>query len=112
MAKNRSGYDIDYEFEYKGFQERYYYDIPFEVFMEGVRKYFSDKMVNIDGKDVDIWNALVELESYVMDNIFDSMEDWFKDRCKDDAYEGYKDYVEWEYEDELASNEYHDEEEQ
>ena len=110
MAKNKSGYDLDYEFEYRGIQENYYYDIPFETFMEAVIKYFDNQMVTIDGKDNDVWNALADLD--VLDNIFDAMSDWLRERCEKDAYEEYKDYVEWYYDDELASNEYRDEEEQ
>jgi len=96
MAKNKSGYDVDYNFEYKGHEENYLYEIPFETFMEGVVKYFDNQMVTIDGKDNDVWNALVDLDC--LDNIFEAMEDWFKEKCQDAAYEEYKDYIEWYYE--------------
>lgn len=98
MAKNESGYDIDYRFNYKGHEENYFYDIPFEKFMEGVVKYFDNQMVTIDGKDNDVWNALADLD--VLDNIYDAMEDWFREHCEKDAYEEYKDYIDWYYDDE------------
>ena len=103
MSKNKSGYDVSYVFEYRCIQDRYYYDIPFETFMEGLVKYFDNQMITIDGKDNDVWNAFADLE--VLDNIYDAMEDWFKERCEKDAYEEFKEYVEWEYEDELNANE-------
>ena len=104
MAKNKSGYSIMYDdFEYKGIKELFDYDIPFDLFMEGVRRYFDNQMVTIDGKDSDVWNVLVELEC--LDYIFGTMEDWFKEYCKDYAYEEYQDYVEWYYEDELNNEE-------
>ena len=110
MAKNKSGYDVDYKFEYRGMEERYYYDIPFETFVEAIRAYFDSQMVTIDGKDNDVWNVCASLE--ILDDIYDAMEDWLKERCEKDAYEEYKDYIEWYYEDELAGNEYKDEDEQ
>ena len=105
MAKNKnlSGYDVMYEFDYKGKKETFFYDIPYETFMDGVREYFDNQMVTIDGKDNDIWNILVELEC--VDTIFDIMEDWFKDYCEEAAYEEYKEYIEWEYEEEFNSEE-------
>ena len=97
MAKNKSGYDIYFEdFEYKGIKDELFsYDIPYEKFMDGVRAYFDNQFVTIDVKDNDIWNALVDLN--VLDDIFEAMKDWFKEHCREDAYEEYKDYVEWYY---------------
>lgn len=95
MAKNKSGYDVYYDFEYRGHKEPFDYDIPFETFMKGVVKYFDDNMVTLDGKDTDVWNILYELDC--LDEIFDKMEDWFKEHCKEDAYEEYKEYIDWYY---------------
>lgn len=101
MKKNDSGYELYYKDldEYKGHKEEtYIYDIPYEVFMEGVRKYFDNQLVNIDGKDNDIWNALVDLEC--LQNVFDAMEDWFMDRCRKDAIEEYHEYIDTYYDEE------------
>lgn len=104
MKKNKSGYDIYYyDFEYKGKNDPFNYEIPYEVFMNGVRTYFDNQMVTIDGKDNDIWNILAELD--VLDDIFDTMEDWFKEHCKEDAYEEYKEYIDWYYDDEFNEEE-------
>ncbi len=96
---NKTRFDILYkDFEYKGVKESFFYDIPFDIFMEGVRTYFDNQLITLDGTDNDIWNAFVDLEC--LDNIYEAMEDWFKDRCRDLAYEEFKEMVE---EEELAS---------
>jgi len=95
MARNdKTKYDILYdEFDYKGHKGHYFYDIPFDDFVEGIREYFNQNSVNIDGTDNAIWNSLVGIDDF-MDWIVDEMEEWFKDRCKDDAFEEYKEQVE------------------
>jgi len=92
--KNKSGYEVLFdEFEYKGHKSHYFYDIPFEVFIEGVRAYFEQQMVTLDGKDTDIWNALSKYPE-IFDDVEDEMVDWFKEHCKEDAFEEYKEVVE------------------
>ncbi len=101
MKEDKTRFSLMYEgFEYKGYSENYYdYDIPFDTFIEGIRKYFDNQMINLDGKDNDIWNAFVDLDC--LDNIFEAMEDWFHEYCKEDAFEEFKEYVEeWELDNE------------
>ena len=98
MAKNKSGYYVYIPCEYKGHKEDYCYDIPYEKFMEGVREYFDNQFVTLDGKDNDVWNVLVDLEC--LDAIFEAMEDWFEEHCKEEAQEEFEDYVELYYDDE------------
>lgn len=95
MARNdKTKYDILYdEFDYKGHKSHYFYDIPFDDFVEGIREYFNQNLVTIDGTDNAIWNSFVGVEDF-MDFIVNEMEEWFKDRCKDDAFEEYKEKVE------------------
>ena len=104
MGKNKSGYSILYkDFEHKGYNDPYDYDIPFDIFMDGIRAYFDNQMVTLDGKDTDVWNVLADLG--VIDDIYDVMEDWFIEKCRDYAYEEYQDWVEWYYDDELKDEE-------
>ena len=93
--KSRSGYSIWYEFEYEGYKEDFSYDIPFEVMCNAIRKYFDDNMVNLDGTDTDIWNTIVTFGSDALDTIFEEEEDWLKEQCENEAFEEFKDYVEY-----------------
>lgn len=94
MKKNKSGYEVRFDdFEYKGHKGYYYYEIPFEMFIEGVRAYFDYKSINLDGTDNAIWNAFVEF-SDIFDDVESEMEDWFKEHCREDAFEEYKEQVE------------------
>lgn len=93
--KNETGYTLDYDdFEYRGYKERYYmYDVPFDDLMAAIREYFDNQLITLDGTDTSVFNALAELEC--IDNIFDAMEDWLHDRCKEDAYEEFKEWVDY-----------------
>ena len=94
MARDdKTNYSVYFtDFEYKGHKDSYIYDIPFDTFIDGVREWFARQMINLDGKDNDIWNALVEF------NIFDEVEfdmaEWFRETCKDAAFEEFKEKVE------------------
>ena len=104
MAKNKSGYSLIYEdFEYQGINEMFSYEIPLDLFVDGVKTYFDNQMITLDGKDTDIWNIFNELDC--LDTIFSIMEDWLKDYCKDYAYDEYKDYIDWYYDDEEVKEE-------
>lgn len=93
MRDDKTRYEVYYpEFEYKGHKDSYFYEIPFDTFIEGVREWFDRQMINIDGKDNDIWNTLVEFG--VFDAVESDMEEWFKDKCKEDAFEEFKERVE------------------
>ena len=94
MRKDKTPYSIIYEgFEYNGYQEKYYnYEIPFDALIEGIRTYFDNQLIKLDGTDNAIWNAFIDLDC--LDIIVDTMEDWFLDYCKEDAYEEFKEYVE------------------
>lgn len=100
--KNGSGFEVEYkDFKYKGYHEDYFfYEIPFEKFCDGIRKYFDDRLVTLDGTNTAIWNTLVEFGEDALDTIFDELEDWFKEECKEDAYEEFKDYVDYFVDDE------------
>jgi len=91
-------YSIYYKFNYNGHEEDYSYEISFDQFMNAIRTYFDNQLITLDGKDNDVYNALLDLDC--LDNIFDAMEDWLYDHCKESAYEAYKEYIDWYYEDE------------
>jgi len=94
MKKNKSGFEVLFdEFEYKGHKSHYFYEIPFEKFIEGVRVYFDNQMVTLDGTDNAVWNALVQFPD-IFDTVEYEMEDWFKEHCREDAFEEYKEQVE------------------
>jgi len=94
MRGKETSYSLYYpEFEYKGYKESYFYDVPFDSMMKAIRTYFSNQLIDIDGKDSDVWNALADLEC--IDNIFDVMEDWLHEYCEKDAYEDFKEYVDY-----------------
>lgn len=63
MRKDRTEMLIDVVFESDGHSEEVPVWVPFSVFVDAVRKYFFDHDVNLDGRDVSIWNAFVSLES-------------------------------------------------
>ena len=103
MKNDRTEYEVLYkDFDYKGHKSHYFYEIPFDKFMEGVRAYFDNQMINIDGKDNDVWNALVDLEC--LDNLFYAMEDWFEEHCREAAFEEYKEVVEEDIELDIDDN--------
>ena len=103
MAK-KSGYYINYDFKYKGHREPYWdYELSFEELMSGIRKYFDDQLVNMDGTDTAVWKALVGLGEGIVDNILSTiievMKEYLKEECKESAYEEFKDYVDRYYDD-------------
>ena len=91
-------YSIYYKFNYNGHEEDYSYEITFDQLMAAIRTYFDNQLVTIDGKDNDVYNALFDLGC--LDDIFDAMEDWLYDYCEKEAYEKYKEYIDWYYDDE------------
>ena len=94
MKDNKTQYDIKYdELTYKGHTKWYFYDLPFEDVIEAIRQYFRDRMIDLDGKDNDIWNTFIEFDGAIDDIVYE-MEDWLKERCYDDAFEEYKEDVE------------------
>lgn len=93
MKDDKTNYEVLFnDFEYKGHKSYYFYEIPFDTFVEAVRVWFDQQMITIDGKDNDIWNALVETN--VFDQVERDMESWFLEHCKEDAFEEYKEKVE------------------
>ena len=105
MAK-KTGYYIDYDFEYKGHKETDWdYELSFEELMKGIRKYFDDQLVNMDGTDTAVWNALVGLGEGIIDYIIDEMEEYLIEECKESAYEEFKDYIDWYYDDDEVEEE-------
>ena len=45
----------------------------------GIRKYFDDQLVNMDGTDTAVWNALVGLGEGIVDDIIEVMEKYLKE---------------------------------
>ena len=86
---------INYDFEYKGYKETWTYEIPADVICDMIRAYFDKQLITIDGTDTSIFNAFSGLD--VIDEIFDEMEDWLKEQCEEKAYEEFKDWVDWYY---------------
>ena len=93
MKNNKTNYEVLFDnFEYKGHKSHYFYEIPFDTFINAVRAWFDQQMITLDGKDNDIWNALVSTDLF--DTIEYEMKDWFLEHCKEDAFEEYKEKVE------------------
>lgn len=98
MKKDRTNYDIEVEFTHPETGETVstFVYIPFEIFVETVRKYCEIKKdVVLDGTDVDIWNLFVEI-----DGAFDTFmyDDDFVDICRekyDNSYYKEEDFEEW-----------------
>ena len=97
-------YYLDYEFEYNGHKDDHTYELKFDDMMLGIRAYFDSFMVNIDGKDSDVWNSLCDIHEYAIDNILEQVEDWLKDRLAEKAYEEYQEWCDWYYSDEDESD--------
>lgn len=102
MTGKETNYILWYheDFEYKGHTETFTYDVKFDDLMDAIRQYFDNNLVILDGTDTNVYNALVGLGEDVMDNLFDKMEDWLKEHCKEKAFEEYKEYIDWYYDDE------------
>jgi hypothetical protein len=98
QEKNKSGFDIFYSFDYKGYEDKTYdYDIPFDIFCDAIRDWFDKKNVTIDGTDNAIWNALNDLDdgnNDIFDVVNDDEQDYLRAKCKDLAYEEFKDIAE------------------
>lgn len=105
MRDDKTNYSVYFpEFEYKGHKSHYFYYIPFDTFINGIRAWFDQQMITLDGKDNDIWNALVSTD--IFDTVEEEMKDWFLEHCKEDAYEEYKAEVEEDIELEREEAEY------
>lgn len=99
-----SSFKVYYSFEYEGFEDKYWsFEIPMDIFVSGVREYFSKHNIELDGKDSDIWNSFHDIDG-ALDGIFDQMEDWYEEKCERLAYESFKEYaiseLDYEYDDE------------
>ena len=68
--------------------------VPYPIFMSALRKYFDARLINLDGKDNDIWNTFIDLGMDVYD-LEDN--DEFIEYCKE-LYKG-SDYEEEDFED-------------
>jgi hypothetical protein len=92
--KDRTGYDLEVEFEYDGKKEKVLVDIPFPIFIEAVRDYCMGRSVNMDGTDNAVWNLLIDFDCLDM---FEDDKD-FIEKCKE-LYKGSRfeeeDYEEW-----------------
>lgn len=94
MRKDRTSNLMEVEFELNGKKDTVDVWIPFDIYVEAIRKLCDYKMVGIDGTDNSIWNLFVELGC--IDDFADN--DDFIDICKD-LYKGTSyeedDYDEW-----------------
>ena len=94
MNNNKTNYSVYFpEFEYKGHKSHFFYDIPFEDFVEAIRVWFDEQLITIDGTDNAIWNAFVGVDDFFEEIEF-RMAEWFREHCKEDAFEEYKEKVE------------------
>lgn len=98
MKKGETSYRLYYHFTYEDYEDDYDYTVTFDDLMKAIRKYFDNFMINIDGKDSDVYNALNDLGC--IDEIFDIMENWLHDECEEKALEEYQDWVDWYYDEE------------
>lgn len=100
-SENKSGFYVDYMFKSPDneTEEKYFsYNVPFHIYMEGVRAYFDVYGVNIDGTDNHVFNSLSSLgalEELEDDEFF---VDFIKEKCKEEAYEKFKEEFEEEKE--------------
>lgn len=70
VGQFETGYYMDVTFEHDGKQVKDLVEIPYEVFIDGVKKLFETKHVTIGGADNAIWNLLHELD--ILDSIGES----------------------------------------
>lgn len=99
--ENKSGFEVDYMFKSPDneTEEKYFsYDVPFHVYMEGVRVYFDVYDVNIDGTDGHVFNSLSRLDALKELEDVEFFVDFLKEKCKEDAYEKFKEEFEEEKE--------------
>lgn len=88
--KTKTGIYATYDdFGYNGHTETYMYDVPLSVVVTGVQDLFRDNGVTIVGSDKNIWNLIVNLNSY--DTIINNPTfiDYCKDACREDAYDAF-----------------------
>lgn len=76
---NDTGYYMDVVFTHNGKEVKDMVEIPYEVFIKGVKVYFDKRHITIDGADNAIWNTLHSLD--VLDTIGESSE--FAVICRD-----------------------------
>ena len=99
--ENKSGFDIDYMFKSPDDETKeiwFSYDVPFYIYMDGVRAYFDTYDVNIDGTDNHIFNSLSSLGALKEIEDDEFFIDFLKEQCKEDAYEKFKEEFEEEKE--------------
>ena len=93
-----SGFTVYYDFEYKGFEDKFWdYEVPMAILVAGIREYFSRYNVELDGTDSAIWNSLHDVDG-ALDEIFETMTEWYEDKCEKLAFEKFKEYAESELE--------------
>lgn len=96
MGKSNTGFEIGYSFAYNGYEDdSYYWEVTDEAFCNAVRSYFDKKGITLDGTDNAIWNAIAFLGDEAMESIFQDQEEWLKEKCRDIAFEDFKDYVDY-----------------
>ena len=106
MKQKETEYYLSYKFEFKGEKEYFYLDVTFDMLMEMIREYFDLHGVDIDGKDSDVYNSLVDLGDGVIDAIFEDREEQFTKDYEEIAYKQFLEEAEeewslWHEEDEL-----------
>ena len=94
MKKNRVNMFMEVVFNYgdESFKEEVY--IPFPIFINAVRKFFSDGLVTLDGTDNAIWNLLVDLDCLDSLENNDKIQEYCKELYKGSEFEE-EDYEYW-----------------
>jgi hypothetical protein len=99
--ENKGGFYVDYMFKSPDneTEEKYFsYNVPFDVYMEGVKVYFDVYDVSIEGTDGNVFNSLLGLDALKELEEVEFFVDFLKEKCKEDAYEKFKEEFEEEKE--------------
>ena len=77
------------------------YEVPFDTLINGIRHYFKDNDVELDGRDKDIYNLMVSLECIESILNEDSVINYYKKVCEEDAKSFFKEENLKEYKEKL-----------
>ena len=92
--KYKSGYSIEFDFEYRGYTDKYYeYELSEGELADGIREYFKKYSVNLDGTNSDVISSVGSIPDAINEILYD-VNDYLQALCKDDAYEQYKEEIE------------------
>lgn len=116
----RSPYDIEFEFVYPGEKEPevFFFDLPYSLVIEALRRWSSHRGVELDGTDLNIQRLCSEIatvfnkeDQRLNDLLYEAVEDqqeWLKEQCKAEAWEAFiEDWQERHEEDESLNETAH-----